>query len=283
MWRGRSRCPWDSMVALRMKGTRSPMNIEKDSSTTSPGSTVTLNHTWESLSGYLGGDQPHTKIAQLRATGALHALLPEVDALFGIPQTPEYHPEIDTGIHTMLTLKRAAELTEDIAVRYAALVHDVGKSLTPPDHWPAHHQHEEFGVAPIRAIRQRLGVPEHISALAEHVARYHLHAHRSLELRPGTLLKVLEHTNALETPSVFEQFILAAQADAQGRQGLEDRPYPQARLLRLALQAAHAVATHDANGQELTAALIRQRRVEAIQRVHDDVRMSMERDRAICS
>ncbi|GJL84562.1 MAG: hypothetical protein DHS20C02_03370 [Micavibrio sp.] len=241
-----------------------------------PVSTTNPEHNWESFAHGLRGDHPEEFIQKLYDTGELKTLLPEVEALFGVPQTPEYHPEIDTGIHTLMTLKRAAELSDDLAVRYAALVHDLGKALTDQAHWPKHHNHEELGVAPIQAIKERLGVPEHISELAEHVARYHLHAHRALESKPGTLVKLLERTNALGNPGVFEQFILAAQADAQGRLGLEDRPYPQAELLRTVLQTVKDVETQDSDGQELSNDMIKQRRVEAVKIVKNDMNVALD-------
>lgn len=187
---------------------------------------------WQMLGSGLASHDPVEYIKELRDSGALKNVLPEVNSLFGVPQTEKYHPEIDTGIHTLMTLKRASELSDDVAVRYAALVHDLGKGLTDPSEWPKHHGHEESGVEPVLNIAKRLNVPLEITDLAVTVARYHLHAHRSLEMRPGKLVKLFEDVNAFENPYKFEQFVMAVQADAQGRLGMEDKPYPQADFLR---------------------------------------------------
>jgi len=203
------------------------------------------NSIWDELAHGLAGDNPAEYIKNLHDTGELNEVLPEVDALFGIPQTPEYHPEVDTGIHTLMALTKAAELKGDLAVRFATLVHDLGKALTDPEQWPKHHGHEELGVSPVEDVTSRLGTPKDVSDLAVNVARYHLHAHRALEMRPAKLVSLFENTDAFDNPAMFEQFIIAAQADAQGRLGLEDQPYPQADLLRSALHAASEVETQD--------------------------------------
>ena len=174
-------------------------------------------------------------------TGALGAVLPEVEALFGVPQPVEHHPEIDSGIHTVMVLKRASELTDDVNVRFVALVHDLGKGLTPKDQWPKHIGHEEGGVQPVMDISQRLGVPEEATDLAANVTRFHLHAHRSLEMRPGKIVNLLEDIGAFENPEMLEQFVTTVQADAQGRLGKEDEPYPQASYLRSAFQVTKGI------------------------------------------
>lgn len=177
----------------------------------------------------------------LRDCGALARLFPEIDRLFGVPQPPQHHPEVDTGVHTLLVLEQAAKLSEDPAVRFAALTHDLGKGLTPPELWPRHHGHEKTGLAALEALCDRLKVPNHYRRLAEKVMRYHGHCHRATELRPGTLVDLLQRLDALRRGEALEPFLLACEADAKGRPGFEDRPYPQASWLRAAREAALAV------------------------------------------
>ncbi len=179
----------------------------------------------------------------LRACGALAVVMPELDALFGVPQPPRYHPEIDTGVHSLLALRRARELSDDPRIAFAALTHDLGKALTDPERWPSHHGHEALGQAPLEALCQRLRVPKAWRRLAVATCRNHTHCHRIAELRPRTLLTVLEALDGFRQPDNVERFALACQADAQGRTGLENRPYPQAGILRAAHRAARAVAT----------------------------------------
>jgi tRNA nucleotidyltransferase (CCA-adding enzyme) len=196
---------------------------------------------WKELSRGLMSDDPAAYIESLRDTGALKHLLPEVDVLFGVPQRAEHHPEVDTGLHTLMTLNKAAELGGDLSVRFAALVHDLGKGLTDPNQWPKHPGHEELGVPPIKDISKRLSVPRHISKLATHVAKYHLQAHTAQQLNPKTIVKLFERTGALKSPETFDKFLQAVQADAQGRLGFENRPYPQKDFLRNALNAVRGV------------------------------------------
>jgi len=209
----------------------------------------------------------------LRQVGALAVVFPEVDALFGVPQTPEHHPEIDTGRHTLMVLDRAAELAADLPVRYACLTHDLGKALTPRDEWPAHRGHENRGLEPIEALGQRLAVSRECSDLARLVGRFHLHAHRALELRPGTILKLLGSLDAFRKPERLAQFLLACQADLQGRLGRERAPYPQAEYLQACFAAAVSVSAAPFVEQGLEGAAIaeamaseRLRRIAAIER-----------------
>ncbi len=215
--------------------------------------------TWKDISKGLSRDKPSIYILELRDTGQLKEILPEIDSLFGIPQPAEHHPEIDTGIHTLMVLDRAAELTDNIDVRFAALVHDVGKALTSSETWPKHHNHEELGVESVKKIAERLEIPEETAELAVYVARYHLQAHRAFEARPGTLVKLFENTNAFTQPERFELFVLATQADAQGRLHHETVPYPQASFLMSALQAALNVNTNS-----LSDDVIRQDRIRCV-------------------
>ncbi len=194
---------------------------------------------WVETERALGEVSPTEYFEVLRACGALAALLPEVEALFGVPQPELWHPEIDTGRHAMESLSVAAGLSPDTSVRFAALVHDVGKGLTPAEQWPRHIGHEEAGVQLIEALSRRLRVPNEHRELAILAARHHGRVHRALELRPATILDLLEETDAFRRPERFEQLLLCCEADARGR-GPErrDQPYPQAARLRRALAAA---------------------------------------------
>jgi len=196
---------------------------------------------WVETERALGEAQPTEYFEVLRACGALDALLPEVAALFGVPQPERWHPEIDSGVHTLQALEVAAELAADTTVRFAALVHDVGKGVTPRAEWPRHIGHEERSAQLIEQIAARLRIPNEHRELALLVARYHGRAHRVAEQRPGTVLELLELTDAFRRRERFERFLLACEADARGRgPELRERPYPQAARLRAALDAAAA-------------------------------------------
>jgi tRNA nucleotidyltransferase (CCA-adding enzyme) len=177
----------------------------------------------------------------LRACGALKPIYPEIDALFGVPQPAQWHPEIDTGLHTLLVLDQAALLSAEPKIRFAALVHDLGKATTPPAEWPSHRGHEERSVSLIDALAERLRLPAEYRELAMIVARYHGIVHRASELRPSTILEFLERSDAFRRPERFTQALLACEADARGRTGLEDRPYPQRAYLQAARDAAAAI------------------------------------------
>lgn len=204
----------------------------------------------------------------LRACGALKPLFPEIDALFGVPQSPEHHPEIDTGIHTLMVLHQAAHLSDDPKVRFAALVHDVGKAATDPKTWPRHPQHERQGLPLLQNLCQRLRAPMNYQRLSERVVRYHGHAHRALKLSPGAVVDLLQRIDALRQPDAFSDFLLAVTADARGRPGHEDDPYPQAEWLKRALEAMQATALAEITssglkGQALGRA-IREVRVQSV-------------------
>ena len=205
--------------------------------------TLVAERVWSEMERALGEKQPVRFFEVLRECGALQRLLPELDALFGVPQPPEHHPEIDTGVHTFMVLAQAARLSPDPRVRFAALVHDLGKGATPAAQWPKHHGHEQRSVALVRAVCERLRVPNEFRDLAVLVARYHAHCHRAAELRDDTLLETLEALDAFRRPERVEAFVLACEADARGRTGYEDRLYPQADIFRRAFDAARAVDT----------------------------------------
>ncbi len=196
---------------------------------------------WKETEDALRGSNVRVFFEVLRECGALRVLLPELEALFGVPQPEQWHPEIDTGVHVLMVLDQAEALSEDLEVRFAALTHDLGKGTTPRSELPSHRGHEIRGCKLIRRVAERLPVPKASRDLALLVAELHTHCHRALELRPRTVLKVLEKTDAFRRPRRFEQFLLTCEADARGRKGLEKRLYPQADFFRSARAAAAAV------------------------------------------
>ena len=183
---------------------------------------------WQETQRALEMPAPAPFFEVLRDANALPVIFPELHALFGVPQPEQWHPEIDTGVHTLMVLEQAAKLSDDPVVRFAALTHDLGKGTTPPSEWPRHIAHEQRGVALVEAMCDRLKIPNAYREVAALVSRYHLDAHRVAELRDSTLLEVLERLDAFRRPARFEQWVLACEADARGRKGLEDRQYPQA-------------------------------------------------------
>jgi tRNA nucleotidyltransferase (CCA-adding enzyme) len=177
----------------------------------------------------------------LRDCGALQPIYPEIDALFGVPQPAQWHPEIDTGVHTLMVLEQAAALSTEPTVRFAALVHDLGKGTTPRHEWPSHRGHEERSVALIEALAQRLRLPGEYRDLGVIVARYHGIVHRAFDLKPKTIVEFMEHADAFRRPERFAQALLACEADSRGRAGLENAPYPQREYLQAARTAAAAI------------------------------------------
>ena len=201
---------------------------------------------WAETRKALGEPQPSIFLRVLRACGALAVLFPEVDALYGVPQRAEFHPEIDTGVHVEMVLDAAAQLAPgNDVVGFCALTHDLGKALTPADELPRHVGHEHRGVAPLRALAARLKVPTEHATLAELVCREHLNVHRAFELKPATVLKLLSALDALRRPARLELFLAACEADKRGRRDHEHDAYPQADYLREARAAAAAVESAD--------------------------------------
>ena len=196
---------------------------------------------WSELERALGEARPVRFFGVLRDCGALETLFPDIERLFGVPQPPEHHPEVDTGVHTMLVLQQAARLSNDRQIRFAALTHDLGKGTTPPAEWPKHTGHEERSAELIRLLCKRYRIPNAYRDLALLVARYHGRCHRAAELRPATMLKALKALDAFRNPQRFAQFLLACEADARGRKGLEERDYPQVEIFRKAYIAASEV------------------------------------------
>jgi tRNA nucleotidyltransferase (CCA-adding enzyme) len=225
---------------------------------------LTAERSWKEISRALMESRPDVFIQVLRDCGALAVLMPEVDALFGVPQPPEHHPEVDTGEHVLAVLRECAKHEQPLSVRWACLVHDVGKGETREEEWPKHHAHEHLGLPLIDAINARFKVPRDCQELARLVGEYHTHCHRALELRPNTILELLQSFDVYRRPQRFEEFLAASEMDARGRHGLEDRAYPQAEYLRGAAQAARAVAVQPLlekgyKGAELGEALKRER------------------------
>jgi len=224
---------------------------------------------WQETVKALGEDDPEVYFEVLRACGALARVFPEVDALFGVPQPERWHPEIDTGVHVMLSLKIAARLSREPAVRFAVLTHDLGKAATPKLLLPAHHGHERRSEELLAKLCERLPVPNRFRDLARHVARHHGTVHRAAELKPRTVLDVIVDVDGLRQPDRFEEFLLACEADGRGRKGLEDRVYVQAERFRIAQRAARAVdaarirAERNLDGEALGKAL-RDARLDAV-------------------
>jgi len=196
---------------------------------------------WQETAKALATDRPDVYIATLRECHALARVFPEVDALFGVPQPERWHPEIDTGVHTLMALELAANLSPSAEVRFAVLTHDLGKGTTPRDLLPRHHGHEQRSEQLLEALCARLRVPNRFRDLALNVARHHGTVHKARELKAQTVLRVIMAADGLRQPERFDEMLLACEADARGRKGLADRPYPQGDLFRAALRAARSV------------------------------------------
>lgn len=231
---------------------------------------------WKETEAALGESNPHVFFEVLRSCGALKTVFPEIDALFGIPQPEKWHPEIDTGVHTLMVLQQAALLSESIDVRFAGLVHDLGKATTEKSKLPSHPGHEARGVKLVRSMGERLPLPNACRDLACLAAEFHTVFHRAFELRASTVLKVLDRSDAFRRPERFEKLLLACEADARGRKGLEDREYPQADYFRGAYEAASGVDISDLKKGDLPGAEIgkaihdrRQRAIEQFRKDYD--------------
>lgn len=196
---------------------------------------------WQEIARGLMEAQPSRMFQVLRDCGALARLLPEIDRLFGVPQPPAHHPEIDTGVHVMLVVDWAAQHGFSLPVRFAALTHDLGKGVTPPELWPKHHGHEAKSVDLVRAVCERIRVPADCRDLAVAVARDHGNVHRALELRAATVVELLERVDAFRRPDRFAEFLQACECDFRGRPGYETRDFPAAAYLAQACAVAQAV------------------------------------------
>jgi tRNA nucleotidyltransferase (CCA-adding enzyme) len=196
---------------------------------------------WQETVKALATERPDIFVETLRACGALARVFPEVDALFGVPQLAQWHPEIDTGVHTLMALRMAAQLSRSEPVRFAVLVHDLGKAATPDELLPRHHGHEQRSVDLLERLCARLPVPNRFRDLARLAARHHGTVHKAAELKPQTVLRLIIDADGLRQPERFDEMLVACEADARGRKGLESRAYPQADRLRAALRAAKSV------------------------------------------
>ncbi|GAA0292188.1 fused tRNA nucleotidyltransferase/2',3'-cyclic phosphodiesterase/2' nucleotidase/phosphatase Cca [Psychrosphaera haliotis] len=223
---------------------------------------------WQETESALKEQNPQVFFEVLRECGALKVIMPELDVLWGVPNPPKWHPEIDTGIHTMLVVKQAQMLSNDLAVRFASLCHDFGKGLTNPENYPHHRGHEKMGLKPIKAFCQRLRVPNEPRDLALLLSEFHTHTHRAFELRPDTLVKLFNKLDAWRKPQRFEQFLVCCTADMRGRTGFETAEYKQTDFLRSMFKVANSINIQDIVKAGFQGAEIReqlnQRRVEAI-------------------
>lgn len=196
---------------------------------------------WQETEAALTGSAAWVYFQTLRQCGALAVLFPEIEKLWGVPNPPKWHPEVDTGVHTMMVLEQATRLSDSPQVRFAALTHDLGKALTDPATWPHHHGHEKTGLTPLKALCKRLKIPNDYQTLALLTCEYHTHTHRAFELRPETIVKMFDNMDVWRKPERFGQFLQACLADMRGRTGFEERAYPQADYLQQCLNAAAAV------------------------------------------
>ncbi|MCU4367953.1 multifunctional CCA addition/repair protein [Acinetobacter courvalinii] len=230
-------------------------------------SALTPERVWKETSRALMEDHADVYFQILKDCDALEALFPEINALFGVPQRPEYHPEIDCGIHTLMALKQACLANYALEVRFAVLVHDLGKALTPVDELPRHIMHEERGIPPVTQICDRLKVPTALKNLALIVCKEHLKCHQVKNLKPGTLWRLLQRLDVLRRPEKVEAFVQACECDAKGRLGLEQRPYPQAQYMLDAMQIVRNIRAQDlpehVSGPEIGEMLI-QYRIDAL-------------------
>ena len=203
---------------------------------------LTAERVWQETERALSERSPAVYFESLKTCGALASTFAELDALFGVPQPEKHHPEIDTGIHSLLCLEQASKLSKEGEVRFAALIHDLGKGLTPEARWPRHIAHEKTGLSPITALCDRLKAPNSYRELALKTCEFHTHIHKAFELKPATIWKVFRALDALRRPERFEAFLQACTADARGRTGFEDSTYPQADYFRSLLKVINDVS-----------------------------------------
>jgi len=235
---------------------------------------------WAEMERALGEPKPSRFVHVLRACGALQKLFPEIEALFGVPQPEAHHPEVDTGEHVLLVIDKAAELSHDPQVVFAALVHDFGKGATPEDEWPQHIGHEGNGAKMVQAFCKRYRVPNEYRDLGVLTAKYHSHCHRAFELKPSTMVRTLESLDAFRRPERVHKFVQACEADYRGRTGFEDREYKEGAYFEAAFEAARAVDSSavakemQASGKvgEQIAEAVRKKRSEAIQKLKQELR-----------
>jgi tRNA nucleotidyltransferase (CCA-adding enzyme) len=246
------------------------MSLMKEISESGELDALVPERVWNELERAMGETYPSRFVLALQACNALGILFPEIERLFGVPQPEKYHPEIDTGIHTLMSLNQASRLSRDPQIRFATLVHDLGKGTTPKEKLPSHHGHEERGVKLIKELCKRYRAPKQYEELAVQVSRHHFSCHRIEEMRAETILKKLESMDAFRRPERFEKFLICCEADARGRTGFEDRAYPQADYFQQALDAANEVDTESLRQQGLEGkAMAEAIRVERINLINE--------------
>jgi len=206
---------------------------------------LTPERVWTETARALSEKSPHIYFQTLRDCGALSDWFPEIDCLWGVPNPERWHPEIDTGVHTMMVLEQSALLSKDTITRFSALCHDLGKGITPKEEWPSHKGHEKAGVSIIETLCNRLRAPKEHCELAKIVSEFHLHLHKIEELKPKTIVKVLEKTDAFRKPKRFEKFLIACEADYRGRTGFENLPYPQSGIMKQAFNVCSEISTKE--------------------------------------
>ena len=253
---------WDFRVAHKTHSLMKQMveNGEVDS--------LVPERVWQETLKALQTEYPARYFDVLRSCGALKQIFPELEQLFGVPQPPHHHPEIDSGIHTLMVLQQAVRLSNKPTIRFAALVHDLGKGTTPKDEWPKHHGHEHRGEKLVQGFCKRLKVPNEFRELALAVTKYHGHYHRAEEMRADTIVKMLEGLDAFRRPERFEDFLITCEADQRGRTGFENETFTQGNALRAAFIAAQSIETDGIiadgfRGQEISNEL-QKRRAQAV-------------------
>ncbi|EJD6536604.1 TPA: multifunctional CCA addition/repair protein [Proteus mirabilis] len=231
---------------------------------------LTAERVWKETEKALHSQAPQVYFEILHQCGALKILFPEINALFGVPAPKKWHPEIDTGIHTMMVLAMASRLTDDIAVRFSALCHDLGKGVTPVENWPHHHGHGPAGVPLVEALCQRYRIPNQIRDLAKLAAKYHDHLHRIERMRPSKIIRLFDAIDAWRKPERIDQLAIISEADARGRQGSENLSYPQGIFFRQAFKIANqvdvkSIVSRGLKGNAIREALTKQREVAIIE------------------
>jgi tRNA nucleotidyltransferase (CCA-adding enzyme) len=202
---------------------------------------LSAERVWKETQRALGEQHPHIYFEVLKSCGGLKDWFPEIAALWGVPNPPQHHPEIDSGVHTMMVLEQAALLSKEPVIRYAALLHDLGKAVTDPEKWPSHHGHEKAGLPLVKKLSKRICAPNNYQRLALLASEYHLHIHRIFELNPTTIMKLFKATRALKSDGLVKNLLLACEADARGRTGFEHIEYPQRQYVLDAIKAVNEV------------------------------------------
>lgn len=238
---------------------------------------LTAERVWKETARALLEPKPHVYIDLLKTSNALEYWFKELTKLWGIPNPPKWHPEIDSGIHTLMVLEQAAKLSDKLTVRFASLVHDLGKALTRPENWPSHHGHEKLGLSAINNLCDRIKVPNDCRELALLVSEYHTHIHRAYDLKPKTLLNMFNACDAWRKPTRFDELLISCKADARGRTGFEASDYMQAQYVKTALNAAlsvdiKAIVASGLQGKAIKEALDKQRvvKIAEVKRAYEE-------------